>query len=459
MKVQTAVIATLGASLSLSCGSVRQEPPPEPERQAFVPEGDDRSGEMEPADDEDEDPGASAEDAPSAAFDPQDPEASYADAANAFAAELWRELRDREDPEQNLVVSPASVHIALSMVLGGARGNTEAELAAALGVREDQEAFHRAVGAALSAWNDPDRESYDLSVANRLFGEATYTFLEPFLELTEDVYGAPLEELDFRGEPEPARVRINEWVESATEDRIQDLLPPGSVDANTRLVLTNAVYFLGDWVHAFDPDHTQEQTFHAPEGELEVEMMHQQESFAYADVDGAALLEMPYEGEELSMVVALPEERGALEQVEDEVVAGGAEAWFEALREHEVNVALPPFEIDPPESLALSPVLERMGIRDAFSEADADLSGMADPAENEGLPLFLDDVYHKAFVLVDEEGTEAAAATGAVVGVTSAPAEPPEIVDFVADHPFLFFIRDRESGAILFMGRVTDPSA
>lgn len=460
MKTRVAIALATSAALALGCGATTRDAPPDGERRAYAPETDEKtpspSGE----------PGGEGEGGPAPAIEADDPDEELASAMNAFASELWLELREDEGSEENLVMSPASVHVALSMALGGAAGETEEQLARALGAGDDPEAFHESVGAALFAWDgrggdageQEDERDYELAVANRLFAEESYTWQEAFLELARGVYGAPLEELDFRGSPESSRRTINEWVEEVTEERIRDLLPAGSIHEDTRMVLTNAVYFLGDWVKSFDPEDTRDRSFDAPQGEREVEMMQQQSRFAYGEVEGARLLEMPYEGGDFGMLVALPREPDELEAVEDALSGDALAEWGEALSEREVNVVLPTYEIDPDESLALSPALERMGIRDAFSTGRADFSAMADPDENEGPPLYLEEVFHQAYVAVDEEGTEAAAATGAVAAPTAAPAEPPDVVDFVADRPFLFLVRDRESGAVLFMGRVTDPS-
>ncbi len=439
------------------CGGAqtKAEPGPEPERETFEPAARDAEapGGAEGADDPTP---ASAVAHEVAAFDADEPAASLAAASAGFAAGLWAELRDEEDG--NLVVSPASIHFALGMALAGAGGETGSQLAGALGAGDDPEAFHAAVGEALARLNDPERETYELSVANRLFGEASYAFRDAFLQRVARSYGAPLEELDFRGAPEAARAHVNEWIEEATNGRIRDLLPEGSIHRETRMVLTNAVYFLGDWVHAFDEDRTRDDSFYAPAGERQVPMMRQRESFPYAAGEGVQVLEMPYEGEDLGLVVVLPEERDGLAEVEARLTAEAIDAWTSGLRPREVNVVMPRYELDPAEPLALSSALEGMGITDAFSPQRADFSPMADPADNEGMPLVLDQVFHKAFVSVDEEGTEAAAATGAVIGVTSAPA-PAERIDFVVDRPFLFLIRERQTGLVLFMGRVTDPSA
>ncbi len=392
---------------------------------------------------------------PRAAIDPTpDQTALFATANDRFAMDLWRQLRRRDG---NLAVSPASISVALAMTWGGARGETASQMASVMHFGEDPAAYHAAAGAVLSTWNDPDRQAYELAVANRLFAEQSYTWQDDFLALTSGTYGAPLEPVDFRRAFEPARLRINGWVATRTRDRIRDLIPEGALDSDTRMVLTNAVYFRGDWASQFEANATSPQTFHAASGARPVPTMHQTSRFRHAAAEGVQLLEMPYAAGELSMLVALPTERDGLAALEDRLDADALRTWVAAMERRNVDVALPKFRVDPAEPIALAATLVDMGMRDAFDGARADFSGMADPAANEGTPLYISAVFHKAFVAVDEEGTEAAAATAVVMTRESAAMMPEDAVAFVADHPFLFFIRDA-SGAILFMGRVADPS-
>jgi len=386
----------------------------------------------------------------------QDQARLFADANDAFAVDLWQQLRSSDG---NLAVSPASISVALGMTWGGARGRTAEQMSQTMHFGEDARAYHAAAGSVLSTWNDPEREAYQLAVANRLFGEQSYTWQDDFLSLTRNGYGAPLESTDFRGAAEPARLHINSWVSDRTNDRIQDLIPLGALTSDTRMVLTNAVYFQADWASPFDANNTQPRAFHTGATTRRVPTMHQRSHFRYARADGVQLLEMPYAGGELNMLIALPETRDGLDALEADLDAGRLRSWGGALEDQLVSVSLPKFRVDPAEPLALRQTLINMGMRDAFDPDRADFSAMADPAANEGLPLFISAVFHKAFVAVDEEGTEAAAATAVVVAIeTSAMVEPAEQVHFTADHPFLFFIRDANSGAVLFMGRVADPS-
>ncbi len=376
----------------------------------------------------------------------------FATAINRFALDFWGQLASG-----NQVFSPASIEIALAMTYAGARGQTATQMATALSFGDDPATLHASASEALGGWNQPDREAYRLAIANRLFGEQTYAWQAPFMELTRDLYRAPLEPMDFRGSPGPARERINEWVEERTEDKIRDLLPDGSITGDTRLVLTNAVYFLAKWAAPFEANETYDARFDAPQGAVQVPTMHQQERFRHFRGDGVQVLEMPYRGGEIGMTIVLPEQRGGLAAVEAELDVERLGGWLEDLEPTLVSVALPKFRLAP-DAMSLSSHLSALGMVDAFTP-NADLSAMADPAANEGLPLLVSDVFHKAFVEVDEEGTEAAAATAVVVAIESAAiVDPTAVVPFIADHPFLFFLRDLETGAVLFMGRVTDPS-
>jgi serpin B len=382
---------------------------------------------------------------------------AFGRASNAFALDLWQRIR--ADAPPNAAISPASVSMALAMTYAGARGETASQMASVLhfdGFEGD--ALHRAAGNLLAAWNDPARESYRLAVANRLFGEATYDFEAPFLTLTRELYRAPLEPVDYRTDHEGARGRINGWVAERTEDRIRRLLPPGALTPETRLVLTNAVYFLAEWARPFEPEATRPEPFTvAPERRVTVPTMHQTARFDYAEDDDAQVLQMRYRGGELAMVVVLPRAADGLAALEAGLDPETLDGWLNALAPRRVEVALPKVEIDPPQPIELSDTLGAMGMPLAFDPDAADFTAMADPPRPADR-LYISKVFHQAFVAVDEEGTEAAAATAVVMGRAGAapPAEPP--VAFEADHPFLFLIRDLRSGTLLFLGRVAEPS-
>ncbi|MEZ4330107.1 MAG: serpin family protein, partial [Polyangiales bacterium] len=315
----------------------------------------------------------------------------------------------------------------------------------------DDATIHATYGGALRSWNATT--SATLRVADRLYAQAGLALQEPFLAITRDDYDAPLELLDFGADPDAARGTINRWVETRTEQRIPELLPSGAITPLTRLVLVNAVYFKGTWRTPFDPAETEPRTFLVQGiAESNVTTMRARGRFSFGRGDGVQVLELPYAGDELSMLLVLPSTRGerSVGAVEETLSERVLTIWRAAMSEQEVEVQLPRFRLEPP-SAPLSGALQALGMRDAFRET-ADFRGMAGPQSG----LYLAEVYHKAFIEVTEEGTEAAAATGVVVATRSARPQP-EPARFIADHPFLFFIVERRTGAILFLGRVSDP--
>lgn len=384
------------------------------------------------------------------AVDPRDPRA-FATAMNALGLDVWRGLRAAGN-EGNLVASPASIATALTMTYGGAGGATAEAMQSALHLAGSTEDSMIAAGAQVRAWNAP-RDAFELSVANRLFGDGRYGFRSEFVDATRTHFGAELARLDFRGAPDGARQEINHWVEGQTHDRIRDLLPEGSITDETRLVLVNAVYFHGAWASRFDAARTEERPFFARGSEeVSVPTMHR-EGGRYGEAEGVTLLELPYRGDELSMLFVLPRERDGLDALEARLDAETVAAWAASTGpSDDVQVALPRFRIAT-DSLALRPVLEALGMGVAFTDA-ADFTAMSEPGE---VPLKISDVIHKAFVEVNEEGTEAAAATAVVMVMIESVSEPRMPPVFRADHPFLFFLRDVRTGAILFAGRVVDP--
>jgi serpin B len=311
-----------------------------------------------------------------------------------------------------------------------------------------QTQLHKAFGSLEKKLNEAGEEGrYQLSVANALWGQAGYNFLAEFLELTERSYGAGLREVDFVTQAEKVRLIINAWVEEKTQEKIKDLIKPGVLDRLTRLVLTNAIYFKGDWANQFDKKQTRDEPFNLNRHkQVKVPMMHIKDKFKYWADDRLQVLQLPYEGEELSMVILLPVKADGLAEMEKTLTSENLEKWLKGLRKQEVMVSLPKFKMTT--DFELSEYLKKMGMPDAFS-GDADFSGMTGDRS-----LFISNVIHKAFVTVDEEGTEAAAATAVTMRTTSVPA-PPKL--FRADHPFIFIIKDNRSESILFLGRVMNP--
>ena len=382
--------------------------------------------------------------------DQASPATAIAHGTNAFGLDLYQQLRA---PDGNLFFSPYSVRMALAMTYAGARSETAAQMHRGLRFSFDGEALHAAYEASLSALEGVRSEDVELVVANGLWGERSSPFLPAFAELVERAYGAGLELVDFRHTSEAARQRINDWVEARTRERIRDLIPAGGVNPDTRLVLVNAVYFDGRWLEAFDEDRTREAPFHlADGGSVPVSLMRFAEAptFPFYEGDGYSAVELDYLGREVSMLVVLPDAADGLPALEDRFDAAFLERLLAAMASEPVEVHLPRFTLTwGTEDLAAP--LQALGVDDLFVDGIADLSGIDGSRE-----LFVSGVFHKAFVDVDEEGTEAAAATGVVVGVTSMP--PPAAV-FRADRPFLFLIREKASGAVLFLGRLVEPSS
>jgi serpin B len=381
---------------------------------------------------------------------------------NDFALELYAQLRDQQG---NLFLSPYSISTALAMTYAGARGQTEAQMAAVLhfpmtatpgenpssGPVRDQEQFHAAFGSIVKDLNARGAEgAYELTVANALWGQQGYGFLRQFLDLIKANYDGNLNEVDFVNAAETARQTINGWVEKQTNGKIKDLIPEGVLSSLTRLVLTNAIYFKGNWASQFKPEDTKDEWFTLADGKkINAPLMNQTAEYKYMQTPDFQALELPYVDEELSMVIFLPKKFDGLAEFEKTLTTENLSRWMGQLHKQKVIVSIPKFKMT--SQFGLAGVLGEMGMTDAFSPDKADFSGI-----NGKTDLFISAVIHKAYVDVNEEGTEAAAATAVVVGITSVQPQPPV---FRADHPFLFLIRDNHSGSILFIGRVMNPKA
>uniref|UniRef100_A0A665WR13 Leukocyte elastase inhibitor n=1 Tax=Echeneis naucrates TaxID=173247 RepID=A0A665WR13_ECHNA len=376
------------------------------------------------------------------------------DSANTtFSLALLSKLSDN-DKTANVFFSPFSISSALAMVMLGARGNTATQMSECLKTSDSQDDIHTAFAQLLNELNK-DSAPYALSVANRLYGEQSYKFVEEFLGSTRKHYNAELESVDFKNSYEAARLNINSWVESQTQGKIKDVLAQGVVDGMTRLVLVNAIYFKGNWNKQFNPDTTRDAQFKLNKNDAKpVKMMYQKTKFPLSFIPEAncQILEMPYKGKELSMLIFLPttieDNSTGLEKLEKELTYENFVEWTrpDMMDDVEVSVGLPRFKME--EEYDMKNVLVSMGMVDAFDDGLSDFSGMS-PAND----LVLSKVVHKAFVEVNEEGTEAAAATAAIMMLRCAllPAS------FIADHPFLFFIRHNPSMNVLFAGRYCSP--
>ncbi|MBE9041687.1 serpin family protein [Oscillatoriales cyanobacterium LEGE 11467] len=380
---------------------------------------------------------------------------------SAFALDLYDRLR-QEKANENLFFSPYSISTALAMTYGGARGETELEMARVLHFSLDRNSLHASFAQLIAAVETPptpanhfrDRQDpfYQLSTANRLWGQQGESFEPQFLNLLEQYYDSGLETVDFIGDTVACRHQINAWVAQQTQDKIQDLIGKDILNEQTRFVLTNAIYFQGDWLVPFDPERTQNETFTTASGaEIEVPMMYQKDYFDYTQVEGWQVLELPYRGETLSMVVLLPDTTEDLETLEQRFTPERLQEWLSSVTSPvkfdelvQIQVWLPKFKVT--SEFELNQILSMMGMPSAFGDR-SDFSGI-----NGQNDLFLTHVIHKAFVEVNETGTEAAAATA----IGASRGSPPSI-EFRANRPFVFLIRHRDSGTILFLGRVVNP--
>ncbi|WOX57175.1 serpin family protein [Methanoculleus receptaculi] len=378
--------------------------------------------------------------------DTPDGAVSVAAGNNLFAFDLYRHLAaDPAYAGENLFFSPYSIASALAITCEGARGTTADEIESVLHLPTN-ETLRREGFADLNAALNSGSGNCTLRTANALWAEKTHSLLPDYIETAARWYGANATNLNFAENPEGSRETINRWVEEKTEDRIRDLLPPGSIDPLTRLVITNAIYFKGAWAQQFDPARTTEEEFRvSPNETVAVPMMHGNAVYPYTETGTLQVLEMPYasgDGTELAMLVLLPK-GDSLTAAEEVLDAERLAGLRESLASQNVRVFFPKFTLDA--SYGLTPALAAMGMPTAFTGGDADLSGMDGTRD-----LFVTGIFHKAFVDVNEEGTEAAAATGVAAGLGVTPV-------FRADHPFVFLITEKDSGTILFAGRVVNP--
>lgn len=378
----------------------------------------------------------------------------------AFALKLYAALR--QDADGNMLVSPYSISQALAMTYAGAKGETATQMAEVLSFTVPQPALHEEFSALnadmitrgnAEANEDNTETARALRIANALWGEQTFPFNPDYDAQIEQYYGAGLQPTDFANAPEEARGEINDWVADQTEDRIENIVPEGSITPDTRLVLANAIWFYGGWAETFSEDSTEDGEFFLTDGStVTVPFMYNWTHLPYAHGNGFQIVEFPYQGSGFTFTVILPDE-GTFDTFEENLDPAALNAAIAQLSTTEVRVYLPKFEFEFGTSLAQT--LHALGMEDAFNPDRADFTGMVDgtpPA-----PLYIGDVLHKAFISVDENGTEAAAATVIIMEAGAAPAEE-DPIDLRIDRPFLFAIRDTQTGTLLFLGRVTNPS-
>ncbi|RXN20471.1 antithrombin-III-like isoform X1 [Labeo rohita] len=377
-------------------------------------------------------------------------------ANSRFALSFFKQLAEGKSDDKNIFLSPISISTAFAMTKLGACNTTLEQLMKVFQFDTIKEKTSDQVHFFFAKLNcrlyRKKHETTELVSANRLFGDKSTLFNESYQHISEMVYGAKLLPLNFKEKPEDSRMTINEWIANKTENRIKDTLPQGSIDSNTILVLVNAIYFKGQWKHKFDKQNIMKLDFHVSEThKCPVSMMYQERKFHYARIqdDNVKILELPYNGGDITMVLILPEEDTTLSKVVEHMSLKKLEGWLQAMKETTVTVQVPRFRIE--DNFSLKEQLSNMGLKDLFSPENASLPGMV---ADEGPKLYISDAYHKAFLEVNEEGSEAAAATAVVATGRSLNLYREH---FVADRPFLLLIRESSINALIFTGRVANP--
>jgi serpin B len=367
---------------------------------------------------------------------------------SAFALDLYQKVNDIEG---NIFFSPYSISTAFAMIYAGAQSETQKQMSGVFHFSLDPHQLHPSFSELqLHFQKLQENRPFRLNITNALWIQKEYKLLQTFVELSQKYYQANLFHLDFRKNPDDSRLKINDWIEDITKDKIKDLLPGGAINTLTRLVLTNTIYFKAEWQNSFNPHNTKDQDFWITPGDnIKVQMMSQKDHFGYWENEDLQILEMPYIRKDLSMVVFLPKKKDGLPDLESNLNTKTLDIWISELIQQNVKVFFPKFTTS--QNIDLKKILKALGMVDAFGE-NADFSGI-EPKKN----LYINDALHKAFIDVDERGTEAAAATAVSVGVTSI--QPPKVVpEFRADHPFIYIIKDNKTKTILFLGRLTRPA-
>jgi serpin B len=370
---------------------------------------------------------------------------------NAFAVALYQKMRSGDG---NLFFSPYSISLALVMAYAGARGDTEKQMAEALHFTLPQDRLHPAMNAldqeitSYAQANNNKDQGFRLNIANAIWGQDGFPFLPAYLDLLAQNYGAGMHLADFVHAADASRKAINDWVEQQTQGKITDLFPQGSLDDTTRLVLANAIYFKAAWENSFDPANTKNETYYLLDGsQTSVPMVHSKGEATYEFAQGSnyQAVGLPYASSNVKMVILMPAS-GDFTDFEAGLTDAKLEAILTGMTDEPLNLAMPKFKVET--EFDLKSILASLGMQDAFDN-NADFSGMDGKKD-----LFIADVLRKAFVNVDENGTEAAAATGIVMGITALQAQ---IQNITIDHPFLFFLFDPQTNVILFMGRMMNP--
>jgi serpin B len=366
-----------------------------------------------------------------------------------FAIDLYKKLCSKPG---NIFISPYSASAALAMTCAGARGDTEKQMIETLRFSVEPKSIQPAFESLRSILDKlKGKGGVSLNVANSLWPQKGYDIYPEYKDLLKTYYAASIISLDYKSQLGEAIKRINEWVEERTQGRIKDIITPDAINPNTKMVLTNAIYFKGYWEQGFDPDLTEKSNFFiSSDNSIETQMMKHTGMFKYADIESLQILEMPYAGNELSMIVALPKATYGIDQLEKELSSEKLSIWKAKMVSTKVLADFPKFEMS--SSFDLSDELVSMGMIDAFNSRNANFNGIA-VGNND--PLYLSSVIHKAFIEVNEQGTQASAATSIMApdGISFNDAQIPT---FRADHPFIFIIQENQTGSVLFIGRVSE---
>lgn len=377
---------------------------------------------------------------------------SYNEAVNAFSYNFFKKLNDDSDDDANIFYSPYSVFVALAMTYEGAKGQTADEMESVLNIEQDNDSFHQYMQSLYEYLNY--HEKYDISTANALWVKENLPLLEEYLNVIQTYYGGTVNVTDFSN-PDQAAEIINQWVEDNTNGLIKDLIQSSMIDPiYTALILTNAIYFKGLWDVQFDPENTTDRGFKVSQDTFvdipTMQLIETKDIFNYTETDELQILELPYSGDELSMIIFLPKDNIDLSDVINSIDNDQLTNWKDSMTENELDIYLPKFKFET--SYGLNDYLKELGMQEAFASS-ADFSGITG-----GKDLFISSVVHKAFIEINEEGTEAAAATAVIMSYTSVNGGGPTRIIFDADHPFLFLIQHKETDTILFMGKVSNPS-
>jgi serpin B len=376
---------------------------------------------------------------------------AQADSNNDFAFNLYQQLKDDKQP--NLFFSPFSISSALAMTYAGAEGNTKTEMSKVLHFNPDVPTVNKNFSTLFKAIMADTLSGVQLNIANSIWVENSFVPNQTFVDAMINSYHSELRRRDFQGASEQVRIEINNWAESMTRGKIKDVLPDGSIDDNTIMVLVNAIYFYGKWAEKFDKKETREAAFYNPDKPgLKANFMNKTDDYGYYEDSMVQAVDLPYKGDKLSMMIVLPKDKNGMKEVESKLNSSYYTRISDGLSRQSVTLSIPKFKTTA--SYTMNDYLKKMGMRDAFIDGVANFKGMmTGNARN----LWISGIIHKAFIDVQEEGTEAAAVTAVVIEGDSAVARMPKV--FKADHPLIFMIRDNTTGSILFMGKINAPNS